>query len=294
MLTEGMARTYSPEEAFSYCSRLATTHYENFTVVSWLLPKPLRPYMHAMYAFCRLTDDLGDESEGNRLAQLDEWETDLRRCYDGSPRHPVMVALQQTVGRFNVPVHPFLRLIEANRMDQRQGRYSTYAELLHYCEHSANPVGHMVLYLFGYRDEERQRLSDATCTGLQLANFWQDVWRDWKIGRIYIPLEDMERFGYSESQLSRREHNSNFRELMAFQVARARDLFAKGCQLASLVDRRLRLDIKLFNLGGLAVLDAIENGDYNVLNHRPILSRAKKLSLVLRGLMPVAVPVRGS
>ena len=293
MLAEGLASTHTPSEAFGYCRRMALGHYENFTVVSWLVPRSLRPYMYSIYAFCRFTDDLGDEAEGDRLALLDGWKEDLHRCYKGTPRHPVLVALQQAIHRFDIPPEPFLKLIEANRMDQRVNRYQTFPDLLNYCEYSANPVGHMVLYLFGYRDRERQRLSDATCTGLQLANFWQDVWRDWEMGRIYIPLEDMAGFGYSESRLAAREGDDAFPKLMAFEVERARQLFAEGRKLADKVDGRLRLDVKLFNLGGLAVLDAITDIGYDVLRQRPTLSRAKKASLLLRGFLSLQVPIEG-
>jgi len=294
VIAEGLARPYSLAEAFVYCRRLATSHHENFAVASWLLPRALRPHMYAVYAYCRGVDDLGDEAEGDRLALLEDWEGELRRCYDGSPRHPAFVALRETVRRFDIPQEPFLRLIEANRTDQRVRRYRTYGELLAYCENSANPVGHLVLYLFGYRDAERQRLSDATCTALQLTNFWQDVRRDLDKGRIYIPLEEMERFGYSEGDLMEARFNGRFRDLMAFQVERARDSFRRGLELVPKVRGRAKMDLRLFNLGGLAVLDAIEAIDYDVLHQRPELSRARKAWLTVRGLLPLPVRVRGT
>ena len=294
MIAERQARPYSLAEAFAYCRRLATSHYENFTVASWLLPRALRPHMHAVYAYCRGVDDLGDEAEGDRLALLEDWESELRRCYDGSPRHPAFIALRETVRRFDIPQEPFLRLIEANRMDQRVNRYRTYSDLLGYCENSANPVGHIVLYLFGYRDQERQRLSDATCTALQLANFWQDVRRDLDKGRVYIPLEEMERFGYSEDDLMEAHYDGRFRDLMAALVERTRALFREGLRLIPAVRGRLRLDLRLFSLGGLAVLDAIEAIDYDVLHERPRLSRTRKAWLTLRGLLPLPLPVKGA
>lgn len=293
MIAEGPARVYSLAEAYAYCRRLATSHYENFTFASWLLPRALRPHVYAVYAYCRGVDDLGDEAEGDRLALLDDWGAELRRCYGGSPRHPAFVALQETIHLFAIPQEPFLRLVEANRMDQRVNRYRTYGELLGYCENSANPVGHLVLCLFGYRDEERQRLADATCTALQLANFWQDVRRDLGKGRIYIPLEEMERFGYSEGDLLEGRFDGRFRDLMAFQVGRTRELFRKGLGLIREVRGRLRLDLRLFSLGGLAVLDAIEAIDYDVLHRRPQLSRTRKAWLAVRGLLPLPVRVRG-
>jgi len=278
-------------EAYACCQRLAARHYENFTVVSWLLPRALRPHMYAVYAYCRGVDDLGDEAEGDRMALLDDWEAELQRCYNGTPQHPAFLALQETVRRFGIPREPFLRLIEANRMDQRISRYRTYDDLLGYCENSANPVGHLVLYLFGYRDEKRQRLSDATCTALQLTNFWQDVRRDLGKGRIYIPLEDMERFGYSEGDLLEGRFDGRFRALMEFQVQRTRALFREGLELIPKVRGRLKLDLRLFSLGGLAVLDAIEAIRYDVLHRRPTLSKARKAWLVVRGLLPVPLRV---
>lgn len=293
MLAQGLAESYTREEAFAYCRRIALGHYENFTVVSWLLPRPLRPHMYAVYAYCRGVDDLGDEAEGDRLALLDEWERELRRCYEGVPRHPVFLALRETIRTFDIPPEPFLRLVEANRRDQRVSRYRTYGEVLEYCAYSANPVGHLVLYLFGYRDERRQRLADATCTALQLTNFWQDVSRDLEKGRIYIPLEDMARFGYGEEDMLARRYDERFRRLMAFQVSRTRELFRQGLGLVPLVRGRLRLDLRLFSLGGLAVLDAIEGIGFDVLHRRPTLSRARKAWLALRGLLPLPVQVRG-
>ena len=292
MIAEGSAKAYSLAQAYAYCQRLATSHYENFTVASWLLPRALRPHVHAVYAYCRGVDDLGDEADGDRPALLDDWEAELRRCFDGDAQQPAFVALQETIHRFDIPPEPFLRLIEANRMDQRVNRYRTFTDLQAYCRNSANPVGHLVLYLFGYRDEERQRLSDATCTALQLTNFWQDVRRDLGKGRIYIPLEEMERFHYSEDDLLAARFDGRFRDLMSFQVRRTRKLFRSGLELLPRVRGRLRLDLRLFSLGGLAVLDAIEDIGYDVLNGRPKLSRARKALLALRGLLPLPISVR--
>jgi len=292
VLAEPQAKVCTLAEAFAYCRRLAHSHYENFTVASWLLPRETRRHIYAVYAFCRHADDLGDEALGDRLRLLDEWEADLRRCYDWTASHPILVALQDTIRRFAIPSEPFLKLIEANRMDQRTSRYPTFPALLHYCDHSANPVGHLVLYLFGYSDPERQRLADATCTALQLTNFWQDIATDLSKGRIYIPLEDMERFAYSGEELQRGIVNDSFRALMAFELRRTRELFAEGLKLLDMVDGRLRLDFKLFSLGGLAVLTAIERSGYDVFGRRPKLSRRQKAWLFLRGLLPGHPPVR--
>jgi len=267
--------------AYRYCTGLAKTHYENFTVGSWFLPRRLRPYLYAVYAFCRHTDDLGDEVPGDRLSLLAAWEAELTRCYGGTPTHPITVALQDTIARFDIPDAPFRKLIQANRMDQRQQRFPTYQDLLYYCDHSANPVGRMVLYVLGYRDEERQRLSDATCTALQLANFWQDVRRDWKVGRVYIPLEDMARFAYGETDLAQGVADDRFRELMRFEVDRAEALFRQGLPLARMVRGRARIDMMLFSKGGMAVLRAIRRREYDVLSHRPMVSAARKLWLML-------------
>ncbi len=228
----------------------------------------------------KLEDFDGDVS-AYRLALLDIWQLELETCYAGTPEHPVMVALQETIQTFDLPPEPFLKLIEANRMDQRRQRYPTYADLLHYCDHSANPVGHLFLYLFGYRDEERQRLADATCTALQLTNFWQDVARDYQKGRIYLPQEDLARFGYTEAELAQGVFNDSFCRLLAFEVERAMTLFREGATLVPTLTGPARLDVALFTRGGVAVLDAIRKRGYDVLTARPSLSRARKASLFL-------------
>ena len=276
-------------EAYKHCEQLARSHYENFTVGSWLLPRALRPHLFAVYAFCRRTDDLGDEASGDRLALLNDWEAELSLCDAGQPTDPVMVALQDTIRRFDIPTEPFTRLIEANRIDQRQQRYSTYDDLLYYCSHSAEPVGRMVLYVLGYRDPKRQALSDATCTALQLANFWQDVRRDYQMGRVYIPQEDMTRFGYSEQELAAGVVNDRFRSLMRFQVDRAEALFRQGLPLQKLLHGRARLDIALFSRGGMAVLAAIRRQNYDVLSRRPMVTRTRKLWLMLSSIARLAI-----
>ncbi len=307
-LTKGATIGWTKEEAHRYCRRLATTHYENFTVGTLLLHPKKRRHVCAIYAYCRWVDDLGDETfspsyadrgwqwlvaslDGapqdeteRRVALLDRWEEEMRLCYQGNPTHPVMVALQDTVQAFDIPPEPFLKLIEANRMDQRIKRQPTFGDVLKYCEHSANSVGHLMLYLFGYRDAERQGLADFTCTALQLTNFWQDVARDYNIGRIYIPLEDMEHFGYSEEELGRSVVNENFRQLMAFEVERARELFNKGLKLVETLRGLLKVEVALFSLGGLEVLKAIERQGYDVLTARPSLSRWQKAQLFPRAL----------
>ena len=219
------------DEAYAECRRIALGHEENFSVASWLLPKELRPHVYAAYAYCRGVDDLGDEAEGDRLVLLDEWEAELRRCFAGEATDPRFVALAETVRECGLSIEPFEHLIDANRRDQLVSRYENFDELLEYCTYSANPVGRIVLKVFGYDDEERQALSDETCTALQLANFWQDVARDFDKGRVYIPQEDMRHFGVSEGDVAERRATDGFRELIRFQVARTRVYFRAGLPL---------------------------------------------------------------
>jgi squalene synthase HpnC len=267
-------------DAYAHCRRLARAHYENFAVLSWLTPRPLRPHRAAIYAYCRAVDDLGDEAVGDRLVLLDRFEEDLDGAIAGRGRGPIFVALSETIARFDLPREPFARLIEANRIDQRTSRHETLAELLHYCEHSANPVGRLVLMLHGYRDDERFALSDATCTALQLANFWQDLARDAAIGRIYLPADEMAGFGVAEADLRAPHADERLRDLIRFQVDRARELFVRGLPLIDRVRGRLKVELALFTRGGLAVLDGIRAQDYDTLRVRPTISDATKRRLV--------------
>ncbi len=277
----------SGAEAREYCRRLARTHYENFSVATWFLPSRLRQHFFNVYAYCRISDDLGDEvgDSAASLQLLDQWEGELNACYDGHPRHPVFVALSETVRMFEIPRQEFADLLTAFRRDQTVTRYETFADLLGYCRYSANPVGHLVLYLCGYRDDERQRLSDYTCTALQLANFWQDVSADYAKSRIYLPLEDLRRFGVSEQEICAGHNTPAFREMMGFEVERAREWFVQGLPLAERVSRELALDIELFSRGGLEILNAIERQDYAVLGRRPAISKTRKLALVARAML---------
>jgi squalene synthase HpnC len=281
------ARAPSLHDAYAYCERLARTHYENFSVATWFLPKPLRQHFFNVYAYCRISDDLGDET-GNPSASLrllDEWEAELNACYAGSPRHPVFVALAGTVREFEIPKQEFADLLTAFRQDQTVTRYKTFDDLLGYCRYSANPVGHLVLYLCGYRDAERQQLSDLTCTALQLANFWQDVSVDYEKGRIYLPLEDLSRFQVSEDDLATKRNTPQFREMMRFEVQRAREWFDRGLPLIKRVSRDLAIDIELFSRGGQEIINAVERQDYAVLGNRPIISKSRKLALVARAAL---------
>ncbi|MGH9511941.1 MAG: squalene synthase HpnC [Terriglobales bacterium] len=271
-------------EANEYCRRLARSHYENFSVASWFLPHRLRQHFYNVYAYCRISDDLGDEVGDPNLSLrlLDQWEGELDSCYAGHARHPVFVALSETIRRFDIPREPFEALLKAFRQDQTVTRYPTFEDVIGYCRYSANPVGHLVLYLGGYSDAERQALSDCTCTALQLANFWQDVSRDYKKGRIYLPLEDLSRFGATEGDITRENNRSAFRGLIQFEVERTRDWFRRGYPLIGKVDRELAIDLELFTRGGEAVLNAIEHQKYAVLGCRPAISKTRKLALLAR------------
>jgi squalene synthase HpnC len=277
----------SLEEARAYCERLAKTHYENFSVATWFLPSRLRQHFYNVYAYCRISDDLGDEvgDPQQSLELLDQWETELNACYEGAPKHPVFVALAETVKQFGIPQHEFSDLLIAFRQDQTVTRFETFDDILAYCRYSANPVGHLVLYLCGYSDAERQQLSDYTCTALQLANFWQDVFVDYGKGRIYLPLEDLRRFGVTGEDIAQRRATPQFLAMMKFEVERARDWFARGLPLIKKVNRELAIDLELFSRGGQEILNAIERQGFDVLRARPEISKARKLMLVLRAAM---------
>src|SRR6266513_636352 len=277
----------APELARRYTRWLATHHYENFNVVSWLLPKALHQDFYNVYAYCRWADDLGDEvrDAARALELLDWWERELDACYEGKPAHPVFVALRETIVAKDIPKQPFADLLKAFRQDQTVKRYPNWDALLGYCRYSANPVGRLALCLCGYRDEQRQRLSDATCTALQLANFWQDVSRDLEIGRIYIPLDAAAAQGLSESDILERRFDERYVRLMKDLMARTRLLFAAGKPLAKMVGARLSVDLEMFTRGGWAVLDAIEAMGYDTLHHRPAVSKVQQAGLLVRTLV---------
>jgi squalene synthase HpnC len=284
----------SLEEARRYCEKLAHTHYDNFSVATWFLPKRLRKHFYSVYAYCRISDDLGDEV-GDRqlsLALLDAWQRELDGLYahledrtQPAPRHPLFIALSEAVTECRIPHHEFSDLLVAFRQDQVVQRYETFDDVLGYCRNSANPVGHLVLYLCGYSDPERQQLSDYTCTALQLANFWQDVSVDYGKGRIYLPLEDLRRFGVTEDDIAQSRFSPEFRALMDFEVKRAREWFERGLPLVRKVDRELAVDIELFSRGGQAILRAIEKQNFDVLTSRPVVSKSRKLGLLLKALV---------
>ena len=287
-------------DAYRYCETLARSHYENFNVGGRITPKDKLPHVYAIYAWCRMVDDLGDEGQPDghsptapaagqpdaavtehRLTRLDWWQSELEAGYDGQPTHPIAVAVQHTVAKFNIPREPFLRLIQANRIDQGSGRFGTMDDVLNYCQYSANPVGHLFLYLFGYSDPQRQRLADCTCTALQLTNFWQDVARDYRErGRIYLPQSHLARFGVSEDDIASGKATDAFRALLRCECDAAIELFRQGAPLVGMLDGPARLPVALFTRGGVAVLDAIRKQDYDVLKRRPALSKRRKAWLL--------------
>jgi squalene synthase HpnC len=282
-------------ESLAYTRWLARTHYENFHVVSFLLPRHLHQDFYNVYAFCRWSDDLGDEIGDPRrsLELLEEWRLELSAMYAGQVRHPVFVALRETVEKHRIPEKPFADLIRAFVQDQSVTRYESWDQLLDYCVYSANPVGRLVLHLCSYVDEERRRLSDFTCTALQLANHWQDVRRDWDKGRVYIPLDAMEKHRYSlqalQADIARGQASDSFQALLRDLCGRAREWFGRGLPLVDLVDRRLAVDLDLFHRGGLAILDRIARRNYDVIAQRPTIGKAAKGILLLKALSRRAI-----
>jgi squalene synthase HpnC len=283
-------------EARAYCKALAESHYENFHVASWFLPEQLRPHFHSIYAYCRISDDLGDEvgSTDVALALLDLWGKELDACYEGRAKHPVFVALAETIKACSIPKEPFADLLVAFRQDQTVMRYKTMQDVLGYCRYSANPVGRLVLYACNEAGpetiEENFRLSDATCSALQLANFWQDVSVDILKGRIYIPQEDMRRFSVSDETITSGFATDEFRALLKYEVDYARGLFEQGLPLIGRVGRELALDLDLFNRGGLEILRVIERRNYDVLSTRPAITKRTKMALALRAVSGKMLP----
>ena len=282
-----LAKLPTLTEAESYCRQLATSHYENFPLIARLLPRELRQPFFNVYAYCRWSDDLGDELGDRQLSTrlLGWWRGELARCWAGEAMaHPVFVALQRTAKQFDLSHEPFDDLLTAFEQDQLVTEYQTFAELLSYCRNSANPVGRIVLRLCRADDEQSVALSDAVCTGLQLANFWQDVARDADIGRAYLPFEDCERFGYSRHDLTHRVTNAAFLEMMRFQVERARGLLLSVRELAPRLKGRLQVAIDLFGAGGLKICDRIEAIGFRVWEQRPIVTKWDAAGLLVKCL----------
>jgi len=274
-------------DAYRHCRKIAESHYENFTVGSWLLPRRLRRHIAAIYAFSRMADDMADEGirpAAERLQLLDAWERELELCFQGRPTNPIFVALGRSVEEFDLPIEPFRRLLHAFRSDVVFSGFDTSDALLAYCRCSANPVGHLVLNLFGYRDSERQDLADKICTGLQLANFWQDVSVDARKGRLYVPRDALARFGCSPVDLLEGTMTGAVRDLLAYEIEWTRAMLEDGLRLAELVESRLAREVRIFAWGGLAILRCIEAENYDVLTRRPTVPRWRQMGLVLRAL----------
>jgi len=271
-------------QAEVYCQRLATAHYENFPVVTWLLPSPYRQPFYNVYAFCRWADDLGDEIGDPQESQklLGWWRFETNRCFEGEASHPVFIALRETIRQHSLQRSLFLDLISAFEQDQTQTRYETFDSLLDYCSRSANPVGRILLQLLGQTSDQHLVWSDAICTGLQLANFWQDVQRDFQIGRIYLPQEDLRQFEYSESDLKNRIENRPFHSMMEFEVRRARSYLMAGLPLGRHLPGRIGWEIELFAQGGLAILNKIEQRKYRILSERPKIRMWDGFLILLR------------
>jgi hydroxysqualene synthase len=279
---------WSPDDGFRYCEQIARSHYENFPVASRFVPKEIRKYVWTIYTFARIADDYADEpgyTLAERMDNLNQWEQYLLECYHGNPTHRAFAALAETVERFQIPVELFQDLLLAFRSDVTVRRYETFENVLEYCRRSANPIGRLLLLLFNYRSETLLELSDHICTALQLTNFWQDVSLDLQKDRIYLPLEDLEEFGYTEQEFMEQKFNSRFRDLMAFQVQRTAELFIVGKPLLSKVDKDLSLELKITWNGGTRILEKIHTLDYNVLTHRPVLSLLDKLGLLFRSFL---------
>jgi squalene synthase HpnC len=284
---EALSGTYTLASAEEYTRWLATHHYENFHVVSFLLPNHLHQDFYNVYAFCRWADDLGDEigDRAESLRLLAWWRSELEAMYQGQVHHPVFVALEGTAQKYNLPIQLFSDLITAFEQDQRITRYRNWDELFAYCRCSANPVGRLVLRLCGYQDEAGlDRLSDATCTALQLANFWQDVTVDFEKDRVYLPLDLFQKHGYTVEDLAAHRFNPAFQSVMREAVEVAHNLFQEGLPLIKMVNRRLALDLELFSRGGLRVLEKIKQQNYNVLDRRPVISKVERLQLLLASL----------
>lgn len=280
------------DAAQAFCTKVAKRHYENFIISNWFTPKHIKQHIQNIYAFCRYGDDLGDDaphSPEGRTALLNEWMDDLCRAYhsdeepwSGNPRHPILIAVKQTAAEFAIPLKPFQQLIEAFKLDQIQNRYASFQELRHYCIHSADPVGHLFLHVYGHDDAALRILADHTCTALQLANHWQDVGRDLDQDRIYMPLDEMSRFGYTLEMYRARTVNDEWRALMRYQVDRTRTWFSSGEALWSEVDPRLAVDLQMFTMGGVAILDAIEHQGYDTWTRRPKVGRIKQMRMLFK------------
>jgi phytoene synthase len=274
------------DRAYQYCERLARSHYENFPVGSALVPKRLRKHFYSIYAFARIADDFADEGHGEgytereRLEWLGQWRVMLIQSLAGRASHPVFVALADTQARFDLPIELFEDLLSAFQQDVTLRRYEGFDQLLDYCRRSANPIGRLILLLFGYQDERRHQWSDDICTALQLANHWQDVAIDLDKDRIYLPDQDLSRFALTADDLTRSRLGEGFSRLMKFEVERTREIFARGKPLCTSVSGRLGLELRAVWLGGMRILERIEQNNYDVLTHRPVITSIDKLRIL--------------
>jgi squalene synthase HpnC len=284
------ARLMNPTDvagAYRFCADLAARHYENFPVASFLVAKPLRRHVAVLYAFARIADDFSDEPEyeGVRRERLLDWRRQLSEIGSKPASHPVFLALGATLQELDLPKEPFDDLLSAFLQDVDKSRYATFSEVTDYCRRSANPVGRIVLMIHGHRDEELFRYSDAICTALQLANFWQDVSVDLKKDRIYIPEEDFAAHGYSEADLRMGVYNDRFKSLMKFEVGRARALFDQGRPLLKRLSWPLSLEIRLTWLGGMQILKMIHRIEFDTIRTRPALTKRDWIPLAARALI---------
>lgn len=277
------------DEAYAYCRQIAKDHYENFPVASLFIPRSKRKHFYAVYAFLRTADDLADNETmevNQRLRLLLHWQVKLDACYKGVAEEPVFIALRETVQKCVIPKEYFDGLINAFKVDLFKNKYQNFDELLEYCSFSANPVGRIVLCILGYHTHPQKEplfaLSDSICTALQLTNHWQDVFVDHKKGRIYLPQDEMRRFGYSDQDWEKKIINAHFKDLMSFQVLRAREIFMRGRSLLSFLNRPERYEITIIWFGGMRILEKLEKNDYDVLNRRPTLSLWDMLYILYR------------
>lgn len=288
-LTAVSAIPDSLQDAYRHCARITYGHYENFPVASWLIPRQVRPHVCSIYAFARTADDFADEpgmDPEERLEKLADWRDRLLTCA-ASPRGPIFEALAETIRRHDIPMTLLTDLLDAFTQDVLQPRHETFDDLIDYSRRSANPVGRLVLTLFGYADAERFDLSDRICTGLQLANFWQDVSVDAARGRFYVPQACLRDHGITEADLVAGRLSDGFRTMMAGLTTRTRALFHAGSGLPELVGGRLRFELRLTILGGVRILDRIDQVRFDVFHHRPTIGRLAGLGLLFRSLRPV-------
>jgi squalene synthase HpnC len=275
------------QDAQKYCEKIAKAHYENFIITNHFTPVEVRQHIQNVYAFCRYGDDLGDDAPfppEQRMQLLKAWLEDLRIAHkdhwSGQPQHPILIALAHTSKIYNIPIEPYEKLITAFMWDQERLQYSTWKELQEYCIHSADPVGHLFLYVYGHDDEELRNISDATCTALQLANHWQDIRRDLAQGRRYVPLETMEKYKYTTEDYNKMVYDERWISILKHEVDRAQALFDQGKTLWTKVDPHLAVDLEMFTLGGEEILKSIRKQKYNTWSKRPKVSKIRQARLL--------------